>query len=92
MLFFIIIIALVFRLRERFSRCGKLDCDGGCDAGFYRRAWRWRGRLFLTFIAFVVFGTAVAKTIGGDMVNITAIAEDYRLYVLLAGALQISGD
>ncbi len=42
---------------------------------------------FFNFIAFVVFGTAVAKTIGGDMINITAIAEDYRLYVLLAGLI-----
>jgi len=42
---------------------------------------------FFNFIAFVVFGTAVAKTIGGDMVNINVIAEDYRLYVLLAGLL-----
>ncbi len=42
---------------------------------------------FFNFIAFVVFGTAVAKTIGGDMVNISAIAEDSRLYVLLAGLL-----
>ncbi len=42
---------------------------------------------FFNFIAFAVFGTAVAKTIGGDMINITAIAEDYRLYVLLAGLL-----
>jgi PiT family inorganic phosphate transporter len=42
---------------------------------------------FFNFIAFMVFGTAVAKTIGGDMVNITAIAEDYRLYVLLAGLI-----
>ncbi|MBA3633214.1 MAG: inorganic phosphate transporter [Acidobacteria bacterium] len=42
---------------------------------------------FFNFIAFAVFGTAVAKTIGGDMVNISAIAEDYRLYVLLAGLL-----
>lgn len=42
---------------------------------------------FFNFIAFLIFGTAVAKTIGGDMVNITAIAEDYRLYVLLAGLL-----
>ncbi len=40
---------------------------------------------FFNFIAFVVFGTAVAKTIGGDMVNINAIAADSRLYVLLAG-------
>ena len=42
---------------------------------------------FFNFIAFAVFGTAVAKTIGGDMVNITAIAEGFRLYVLLAGLL-----
>ncbi|MEP6703727.1 MAG: inorganic phosphate transporter, partial [Acidobacteriota bacterium] len=28
---------------------------------------------FFNFIAFVVFGTAVAKTIGGDMINIAAI-------------------
>ncbi len=42
---------------------------------------------FFNFIAFLVFPTAVAKTIGGDMVNITAIAEDFRLYVLLAGLL-----
>ena len=42
---------------------------------------------FFNFIAFAVFGTAVAKTIGGDMVNIAAIEEGYRLYVLLAGLL-----
>lgn len=42
---------------------------------------------FFNFIAFVVFGTAVAKTIGGDMVNIAAIAEESRLFVLLAGLL-----
>ncbi|MGI9054696.1 MAG: inorganic phosphate transporter [Pyrinomonadaceae bacterium] len=42
---------------------------------------------FFNFIAFAVFGTAVAKTIGGDMVNISAIAADYRLYVLLAALL-----
>jgi PiT family inorganic phosphate transporter len=42
---------------------------------------------FFNFIAFVVFGTAVAKTIGGDMVNINVIPENDRLYVLLAGLL-----
>ncbi len=42
---------------------------------------------FFNFAAFAVFGTAVAKTIGGDMVNITAINENLRLYVLLAGLL-----
>src|SRR5215208_7077512 len=39
------------------------------------------------FIAFLVFGTAVAKTIGGDMVNISKVHPDYQLYVLLAGVL-----
>ena len=42
---------------------------------------------FFNFIAFAVFGTAVAKTIGGDMVNIAAIEEGFRLYALLAGLL-----
>lgn len=42
---------------------------------------------FFNFAAFLVFGTAVAKTIGGDMVNIAAIGENSRLYVLLAGLL-----
>ena len=42
---------------------------------------------FFNFIAFAVFGTRVAKTIGGDLVNINLIAADMRLYVLLAALL-----
>ncbi len=42
---------------------------------------------FFNFIAFAVFGTRVAKTIGGDLVQIDLIAADLRLYVLLAGLL-----
>ncbi len=42
---------------------------------------------FFNFIAVVVFGTAVAKTVGGDMVDITMIDEGTRLYVLLAGVI-----
>src|SRR3954470_1087827 len=42
---------------------------------------------FFNFIAVVVFGTAVAKTIGGDMVNIAAIPQGDQLYVLLAGVV-----
>lgn len=42
---------------------------------------------FFNFIAFLVFGTAVAKTIGGDMVNITAIPGNDQLLVLMAGVL-----
>ncbi len=39
------------------------------------------------FIAFAVFGTRVAKTIGGDLVRIDLITADMRLYVLLAALL-----
>lgn len=42
---------------------------------------------FFNFIAFLVFGTAVAKTIGGDMVNISVIPAGDQLFVLLAGVL-----
>src|SRR5436853_3976640 len=42
---------------------------------------------FFNFIAVVVFGTAVAKTVGGDMVDISKIRPDDQLYVLLAGVL-----
>jgi inorganic phosphate transporter, PiT family len=42
---------------------------------------------FFNFIAFLVFGTAVAKTIGGDMVNIAVIPPGDQLFVLLAGIL-----
>ncbi len=40
---------------------------------------------FFNFIAFIVFGTAVAKTIGGDLVNIAKIPPGDQLYVLLGG-------
>ncbi len=39
---------------------------------------------FFNFIAFIVFGTAVAKMIGGDLVNLAKIPQDDQLYVLLA--------
>src|SRR6476620_9870372 len=42
---------------------------------------------FFNFVAFIVFGTAVAKTIGGDMVNIAAIPVGDQLYVLLGGVI-----
>ncbi len=42
------------------------------------------------FIAFLFFGTSVAKTIGGDLVRIELIAPDLRLYVLLAAWLLCS--
>ncbi len=42
---------------------------------------------FFNFIAFAIFGTAVAKTIGGDMVNIAVIPGNDQLFVLLAGVI-----
>jgi PiT family inorganic phosphate transporter len=42
---------------------------------------------FFNFVAFLVFGTAVAKTIGGDMVNITVIPQGDQLFVLLAAVI-----
>jgi inorganic phosphate transporter, PiT family len=42
---------------------------------------------FFNFVAVIVFGTAVAKTVGGDMINIDAIPEADRLYVLLAAII-----
>lgn len=42
---------------------------------------------FFNFVAFLVFGTAVAKTIGGDMINISIIPQNDQLLVLLAGVI-----
>jgi len=42
---------------------------------------------FFNFVAFAVLGTRVAKTIGGDLVRIELVAQDMRLYMLLAGLL-----
>src|SRR6266404_5252336 len=39
------------------------------------------------FIAFLIFGTLVAKTVGGDMVDMTKLPEDFRLYAILAGLI-----
>jgi len=42
---------------------------------------------FFNFIAFAVFGTRVAKTVAGDMINIKVIDEQWRLWVLLCGVV-----
>src|SRR5215472_4787870 len=49
----------------------------------YAVAW---AALF-NFVAFAIFGTRVAKTIGGDLVRIDLIREDVRLFVLCAGLI-----
>ena len=45
----------------------------------------WAG--VFNFVAFLVFGTHVAKTVGGDMVDMSRLPEDYRLYAILAGLI-----
>ncbi|HJQ30800.1 MAG TPA: inorganic phosphate transporter [Pyrinomonadaceae bacterium] len=42
---------------------------------------------FFNFVAFLVLGEAVAKTIGKDMVDIKAIPESWQLWVLLCGLI-----
>ena len=42
---------------------------------------------FFNFVAFLVLGEAVAKTIGKDMVDIKAIPGDWQLWVLLCGLI-----
>lgn len=44
---------------------------------------------FFNFIAFLVFGTTVAKMVGGGLVDLTPVAADLRLYVLLAGLIGV---
>lgn len=44
---------------------------------------------FFNFIAFAVFGTAVAKMIGGGMVNKEVLPKDVHLIVLLAGLIGV---
>jgi inorganic phosphate transporter, PiT family len=40
---------------------------------------------FFNFIAFAVYGTAVAKMIGGGLIDLKPIPKELHLYVLLAG-------
>lgn len=42
---------------------------------------------FFNFVAFVLFGTRVAKTIGSDLINIHLIDPRWQLWVLLCGLI-----
>jgi inorganic phosphate transporter, PiT family len=44
---------------------------------------------FFNFIAFAVFGTAVAKMIGGGLVDLKPIPSELHLYVLLSGLIGV---
>jgi PiT family inorganic phosphate transporter len=39
------------------------------------------------FIAFAIYGTGVAKTIGGDLIEISLIGKQWQLWVLLSGLI-----
>jgi PiT family inorganic phosphate transporter len=39
------------------------------------------------FVAFAVFGTRVARTIGGDLIEISMIGKEWQLWVLLCGLI-----
>ena len=85
---FIIIVALVFDYTNGFH-----DAANSIATVVSTRvlspgiAVAWAA--FFNFAAYWIFGTSVAKTIGGDMVNITKIPEGSRLYVLLAGLIGV---
>jgi PiT family inorganic phosphate transporter len=42
---------------------------------------------FFNFVAFALFGTRVAKTIAGDLIDIKLVDEQWRLWVLLCGLI-----
>jgi PiT family inorganic phosphate transporter len=42
---------------------------------------------FFNFVAFLIFGTRVAKTVGGDMINIKVIDQKWQLTVLMCGLI-----
>jgi len=44
---------------------------------------------FFNFVAFAVYGTAVAKMIGGGLVDLKPIPRELHLYVLLAGLIGV---
>lgn len=85
---FIIIVALVFDYTNGFH-----DAANSIATVVSTRvlspgvAVAWAA--FFNFVAYWVFGTSVAKTIGGDMVDISKIPQGARLYVLLAGLIGV---
>src|SRR5664279_4514193 len=42
---------------------------------------------FFNFVAFLVFGTFVAKTIGGDLIRISAIEKEWQVLTLLCALI-----
>jgi len=68
------------------ARRGQLDRHRGVDPGAPPGGGGGLGAAF-NFLAFLLFGTHVAQTVGGGLVDVTRVAEDWRLWVLLCALL-----
>src|ERR1044071_4977130 len=84
--FLIVLIALIFDFTNGFhDAANSIATVVSTRVLSPRYAVIWAA--LFNFIAFAIFGTRVAKTIGGDLVRIDLIRQDMRLYVLCAGLL-----
>src|SRR5215510_5965493 len=84
--FLIVLVALIFDFTNGFhDAANSIATVVSTRVLSPRYAVAWAATF--NFIAFAVFGTRVAKTIGGDLVRIDLISQDLRLYVLCAGLM-----
>lgn len=84
--FLIVLVALVFDFTNGFhDAANSIATVVSTRVLSPRYAVMWAATF--NFIAFAVFGTRVAKTIGGDLVRIDLIQADMRLYVLCAALI-----
>jgi inorganic phosphate transporter, PiT family len=84
--FLIVLVALVFDFTNGFhDAANSIATVVSTRVLSPRYAVMWAA--VFNFVAFAIFGTRVAKTIGGDLVRIDLIREDVRLYVLCAGLM-----
>ena len=86
LVFLIVLVALVFDFTNGFhDAANSIATVVSTRVLSPRYAVMWAATF--NFIAFAVFGTRVAKTIGGDLVRIDLIQQDQRLYVLCAALI-----
>jgi PiT family inorganic phosphate transporter len=86
LVFFIVLVALVFDFTNGFHDAANSIATVVSTRVLSPRAAVVWAAVF-NFVAFAIFGTRVAKTIGGDLVRIDLISQDLRLYVLCAGLM-----
>src|SRR5207253_6095068 len=83
---FIVLVALVFDFTNGFhDAANSIATVVSTRVLSPRYAVIWAA--VFNFVSFAIFGTRVAKTIGGDLVRIDLISEDLRLCVLCAGLI-----